>query len=43
MIDSLKKIIRKEIKKETKKNVYRKIITIDESKVKSLTIGKLSY
>jgi len=43
MIKELKKIIRAEIKKETKKNLYRKIITIDTSKIKNITIGKLSY
>lgn len=43
MIDKLKKIIRAEINKEKKENLYRKIITIDTTKITYVSIGKLSY
>lgn len=43
MIDALRKIIKSEVQKETKKNVYKKTIKVDNNKIKTINIGKLSY
>ena len=43
MIKELKKIIKSEIKKAVKKDLYRKKILTDSSKVTSISVGKISY
>ena len=43
MINELKKIIKSEIKKETKPSLYKKKIFTNESKITTVTPGKLSY
>lgn len=43
MIKALQKIIVSEINKSKKKNLYRKVVTIDNSKIKTVVVGKLSY
>ena len=43
MIETLKKIIKSEIKKEVKKDRYRKVIVVDSTKITEKTVGKLSY
>ena len=43
MINELKKIIKAEIKKSVKKDLYKKKILTDTSKITSVTVGKLSY
>lgn len=43
MIKALQKIIVSEINKSKKKNLYRKVVAIDNSKIKTVVVGKLSY
>lgn len=43
MIKEIKKIVTQEIKKDKKRNLYKKKIATDASKIVSITIGKLSY
>ena len=43
MINHIKNIVRKEVNKKTKSRSYRKKVTVDQSKINTVIIGKLSY
>lgn len=43
MINEIKKLVRKEIDKSKKANIYREKIPVSDKSVKKIKVGKLSF